>query len=140
MSNRRDLILDEYDISRYAYRELYNFCMQYPEKKQKLRDLRGLSLNRMSGMPKGGATSNPTENRGMLAARYSDDCEMIEQCALKAGGIIYPWLLDGVTEGASYEYMNRMEYFRGVIPVGKSTYYVIRRRFFWLLATRKGVA
>ena len=37
MPMKKDLKLDQYDISPYAYRELHNFCLQYPEKKRRLR-------------------------------------------------------------------------------------------------------
>jgi len=30
MPSKRDLKLDEYNIGKYAYRELHNFCLQYP--------------------------------------------------------------------------------------------------------------
>ena len=39
MPMKKDLKLDQYDISPYAYRELHNFCLQYPEKKRRLREL-----------------------------------------------------------------------------------------------------
>ena len=32
MPMKKDLKLDQYDISPYAYRELHNFCLQYPER------------------------------------------------------------------------------------------------------------
>ncbi|MDF2686467.1 MAG: hypothetical protein K0S55_1649, partial [Clostridia bacterium] len=38
MSDKRDIKLDEFNISNYAYRELKYFCLQYQEKKRKLRD------------------------------------------------------------------------------------------------------
>ena len=36
MPKRRDIKLDEYNIGRYEYRELHNFCMQYDRKKKQL--------------------------------------------------------------------------------------------------------
>lgn len=140
MSDKRDIKLDQYNISKYAYRELYNFCMQYREKKDKLKDLYSLSLTPISGMPHGTSVGAPTENKAMLAARISSDCELIEQSVLAVGGMCYPWLLDGVTEeGCSFDVMNREEYYRGIIPVGKNKYYMMRRQFYWLLAIKRGI-
>ena len=140
MSDRRDLKLDKYNISKFAYRELYNFCLQYDEKKSKLSGLYGLSITPISGMPHGSTVGTPTENKALLAARISADCELIEQSALAVGGMCYPWLLDGVTiEGCSYDVMNQEEYCRGIIPIGKNKYYTMRRQFYWLLAIKKGV-
>lgn len=34
--NRRDLSMDKYGISKHMYRELYNFCLQYAEKKTRI--------------------------------------------------------------------------------------------------------
>lgn len=138
MPNRRDLKLDKYEISKFTYRELFNFCRQYPEKREKLKQLRSVGATRITGMPRGGGVSNPTERKALQAAKYSNDCELIEQCALEVGGIAYAWLIDGVTEGVSYETMNQIGYFRGVIPIGKNAYYTVRRQFFWLLAIKKG--
>ena len=40
MPNKRDLKMERYSIGKYAYRELHNFCLQYPDKKRKLRNCR----------------------------------------------------------------------------------------------------
>lgn len=55
MPMKKDLKLDQYDISPYAYRELHNFCLQYPEKKRRLRELES-----PFGGPRG---SDPTAGR-----------------------------------------------------------------------------
>lgn len=39
MPNKRDLRMERYSIGKYAYRELHNFCLQYPDKKRRLREL-----------------------------------------------------------------------------------------------------
>jgi hypothetical protein len=132
LSNRRDLQLDSYEISKYAYRELFNFCRQYPDKKAKLRDLRSLSIIPMSGMPHGSGASTPTESKGMLAAKISTDCELIEQTAIEADAEIYSWLIKNVSEeGLTWEYLNP--------PKGRRQFYESRRRFFYLLAYKKGM-
>lgn len=58
----RDVNLSEFNISKYAYRELRYFCLQYHEKKEKAamaRSLPGLG----DGMPHGSGVSDPTETR-----------------------------------------------------------------------------
>ena len=37
---KRRIKLDQYNISKFAYDELSAFCKQYPEKKQKLTEMR----------------------------------------------------------------------------------------------------
>ena len=132
MSDKRDLKLDKYNISTYAYRELLNFCRQYQEKKVRLRDLRTLSLAPPSGMPHGSSTSNPTERKAMVAAGLATDCELIEQTAIEADSEVYSWIIKNVTEeGMSWEVM--------LPPKGKNQFYESRRKFFYLLAYKKGL-
>jgi len=132
LSNRRDLRLDKYEISKYAYRELLNFCRQYPEKKEKLRELRGLSSSSFNGTPRGNIPGNPTERKAMIAARIAEDCELIEQTAIEADVRIYSWLIKNVTEeNLPYECLNP--------PIGRRQFYESRRKFFYLLAHKKGM-
>lgn len=51
MPMKKDLKLDQYDISPYAYRELHNFCLQYPEKKRRLRELESPFAGRGAATP-----------------------------------------------------------------------------------------
>lgn len=140
MPNKKDIKLDKYGISKLAYRELYNFCLQYEEKKEKLSNIRSLKVQKLSNMPHGTSIGDPTGRNAVLAAQLSGDCELIEQCAIAVGGMFYPWLFDGVTvEHCSYEVMNNDDFYRGKIPIGINTYYRMRRQFFWLLAIKKGV-
>lgn len=133
MGNRRDPDLSKYEISGFAYRELLYFCWQYPEKAAKLRDLRSLTLAPPNGTPRGNAPGNPTERKAINALKYSTDCEMIEQTAIEAGAGIYSWLLKNITEkGMTWERLNP--------PCGRRQFYEKRRRFFYLLAYKKGLS
>lgn len=71
MPMKKDLKLDQYDISPYAYRELHNFCLQYPEKKRRLRELES-----PFGGPRG---SDPTAGRATRAATLAADIALIEK-------------------------------------------------------------
>lgn len=78
MPMKKDLKLDQYDISPYAYRELHNFCLQYPEKKRRLRELES-----PFGGPRG---SDPTAGRATRAATLAADIALIEKTARPGGG------------------------------------------------------
>ena len=67
MPMKKDLKLDQYDISPYAYRELHNFCLQYPEKKRRLRELES-----PFGGPRG---SDPTAGRATRCLLYTSSFE-----------------------------------------------------------------
>ena len=140
MPNKRDLRLGRYGIDENAFRELKYYCLQYHKKKQDLTSLRDLKIPKLSDMPRGTGISDTTGRSAILAAQKSSDCETIEQCALEVGGMFYPWLLDGVTiKNCDYRAMDRDEFYRGRIPIGKKKYYKMRRQFYWLLAIKKGV-
>ena len=127
-----DVKLDETEISKYAYRELRNFCLQYHEKKDRLNAIRSLSAAPIGSMPKGNSVGNPTEKKAMRSERLSADCELIETTVMEVGPEVYPWLIRCVTEeGATWYSMNP--------PIGVNQFYAMRRRFFKLLAVKKGL-
>ena len=70
MPMKKDLKLDQYDISPYAYRELHNFCLQYPEKKRRLRELES-PFGPLSGGggDRGHALALPAHAQGPAAGR-----------------------------------------------------------------------
>lgn len=128
---QRDLNLEAFEISRFAYRELKYFCLQYQEKKQRLMSLYGLSATNYDGMPHGIGISTPTENKGVMAAQLSKDCGMIERAANQAAGsIIYPYLMKNVTQGIPFYCLD--------IPCGERQFKNMRRYFYYLLAKELG--
>jgi hypothetical protein len=137
MPNKRDLKLDEYNISKYAYRELSNFCLQYPEKKQRLLDMRNpLKAQQYSDMPHGSGVSDPTAAAAIRAAALAKDTELIEQTAIEADAGIYQYIILAVTQqGVNYEILKSLKN----MPCGKDYYYKKRRIFFYLLAKKRGM-
>lgn len=125
-AERRNFKL-KHHISNLKYRELRNFCLQYNEKKKEIQY--GLSSVVADGMPRGNATSNPTESMAIRNEMLRKDMELIEQTAIEADSSLYQYILKNVTEGVAYEYMD--------IPAGKSTFYEARRMFFYLLAQKR---
>jgi hypothetical protein len=132
MSRKRDIKFDDLEISKYAFRECKYSCLQYPEKKAKLSQIRGISAAPLTGMPRSGGTGKPTERQALKAAHLEDDIELIETTARDAGGDVYPWLLKNVTEeGSTWEMMSP--------PIGRRQFFARRRMFFYLLAVKKGL-
>ena len=137
MPNRRDIKLDKYKISKFAYRELSNFCLQYPEKIKKLKDLRNpLKAQQYSDMPHGSGVGDPTMESATRAAQLSKDTELIEQTAIETDSGIYQYIVLAVTEpGINYEILKSLK----DIPCGREYFYLRRRLFFYLLAKKKGM-
>lgn len=125
----RDLSLDKFNISKHRYRELCNFCLQYPEWLEQKRDCYGLSTRNMTGMPNGSGTSDPTAARAGKAYRLGENIELVEQTAIEACGTLYPWILKAVTQGFSWDVLQP--------PCGRVQFYQARRKFFFLLSLKK---
>lgn len=97
MANVRALNKDKYRLSDYRFRELYYFCLQYHEWKQKLNDKRDpLKGMQYSGSPSSGISS-PTEVRAIECAELSNKCMMIEEAARSADPELYQYILFAVT-------------------------------------------
>jgi len=137
MPNKRRIKLGEYGISEAEYDELNAFCLQYPEKKKILAEVRcPLQAQQYSDMPHGSDVGNPTERSAMLAIKLSTDTELIEQTAIEADCGIYQYILLAVTErGINYEILKACK----DIPCGREYFYKRRRLFFYLLAKKKGM-
>lgn len=133
MANRRDVNLSDYNISKYAYRELYYFCLQYPEKKRRLNELRNpLRGQGYNGMPHSSEVADPTADAATKAAMLAKDVEMIEQTVIQADSSLYSALLDNAAYGTPFEYLK--------VPCGRRQFYDSRKKFFFLLhkAREKG--
>lgn len=132
MPRKRDLRLDEYGISKFAYRELCNFCLQYEDKKIKLEELRSpYNSPQITGLPHGGEIGRPTEAAAEKATALSRDVDQIETAVRTAAPEIYTALLKNVTQGIQYDYME--------IPCGRYQFYQRRRKFFHILAAKRGM-
>ena len=126
----REMTWDDYGISKHRYDELKSFCLQYDEKKSKIsRDVGSMNYD---GMPKGNYKGNPLESKAIRNVMYQKDCEMIEQAALAASGDLYQYILKSVTNDLSYRFIEYDEKL-GRIPVGKTEFYAIRRKFYHFL-------
>ena len=136
MAKKRALKLDEYNIGRNAYWELYYFCLQYSTKKRELAELRNpYTSPQITSMPLGGGHGDPTGRNAERAIELSADCEMIEQAAIGAAGRDYQYLLISVTEEVPYYYLQAVKGMR----IGRDKFNSMRRRFYFLLAKSKKI-
>lgn len=129
MPNKKDIVLNEFDISKFRYRELLNFCMQYEEKKNKVKEFCQISAVKYSGMPKGNKIADPTAEKATMLLQLKADIELIEQTAIEAGAEFYKQLLDNITKGISYLHLD--------VPYSKASFYRMRKRFFYLLSLKR---
>jgi hypothetical protein len=136
MPNKRDIRLDNYNISKYAYRELSNFCLQYPEKKQELLDMRNpLKCQQYSDMPHSSSVGEPTAIAAERAVKLSVDTELIEQTAIDTDAIMYQYIILSATQGVPYCYLKSLKN----IPCYEREFIRLRRLFFYKLALKRGM-
>lgn len=79
MSKERDVSLSAYGISKYKYRELKNFCLQYREKQRQ---------------------------KGSRAKQAEEDICLIEQTAAETSASLCSYIIANVADGIPYENMN----------------------------------
>ena len=121
---------NKYWVEKNRYYELKYFCMQYSMWKKLYLELDGLASSRTYELMSG--SNVPSDPTGRLAEErlyYFDKMQLVEQTAIAADSDLASYILNGVTEGLSYDSLK----FRFDIPCGKDMYYDRYRRFFWLL-------
>lgn len=121
---------NKYWISRQRYYELKHFCMQYNEWKTAISQINSYPrLSTDSDYVMIGNVAKPVEKLAELREQYLEWIQMVELAVEETDSTLYDYLLIGVTEGVSYDYL----YSRLEIPCSKDTYYDRYRRFFWIL-------
>lgn len=118
-----------YWIEKHRYYELKHFCLQYPIWKKAYLALDGLSRRPLDLVIFSNRHIDPTLKCVEAREFYFDRMKLVEQTAIETDSKLHSYILKGVTEGVSYDYLkSRLE-----IPCCKDVYYDLYRRFFWLL-------
>ena len=112
-------------IDSERYLELKHFCRQY--KTWHSMDYSFVKSRDYSRIPSG-RLADPTPLLMKDIVKNQKKVNMIQECCRMADIDIWTWLLDGVTEGLSYDQLKA----RG-IPCGKDYYYDAYHKFFYIL-------
>lgn len=133
MKNQRSELSpkNKYWIPKYRYLELKNFCLQYPEWKKMILSISEIKTH--SQISSAGNFSDPTEEVALKRMKYQSLIDLIEQTAYDSEPSIAKWIVKGVTESYTYEYLR----YKLDLPAGREMYYDRYRRFFWLLDQRR---
>lgn len=127
---------NKYWIERHRYYELKHFCLQYLTWKRALQALDGLNKpnNDLNAYLSSNTHSDPTAKEAEARLFYTERIEMVEHLVEETDSELSSYILKGVTEAASFDYLKNTL----GIPCSKDTYYDRYRKFFWLLdKTRK---
>lgn len=123
---------NKYYIDKHRYYELKHFCLQYNEWKKAYAACNesiifAASIERESSS---NIPSDITAKYAIKRAYYAERIKIVEKAAMEADEFLFPFILKGVTEGASYTYLKtKLE-----MPCGRDMYYDRYRKFFWLLS------
>lgn len=133
---KRQMSLKKYGISNKRQKELSGFCEQYPEWKQKLKDLESeIKGIQYTDMPM--AHNNDSDTTSALAIKRSElstKCELIEHIAEKAGGDMAEYLILNICYDVPVSHLLLQEN----MACSSQNFYDMRRYFFHLLdAERK---
>lgn len=119
-------------IDKHRYYELKHFCLQYNEWKKAHSEIDGFSRSSISSI---GNESNingvgdPTSKCAIARDFYANRIGLVENAAIATDPYLWRYILKAVTEELSFTYLKtKLE-----IPCGRSTYYKLYRKFFWLL-------
>lgn len=122
---------NKYYIDPERYLELKHFCMQFHTWRAE-RDAIGLSsLTSMDPFKLTGDASHFMDivsKQAMATEELDKKIDLVINCCQEAKHAIWKYLLQGVTEGVSYEILKA----RG-IPCGKDYYYEAYHKFFYIL-------
>lgn len=120
----------KYHLSKDRTLELVHFCRQYPEWRQAIADIIATEMYVKPGNGiKSSDIPDPTEQIAEKLEYYRKNMAMIEQTAIEADGTLYEWIVLGITENITYEWL----YFKHDLPCSRDTYYSRYRKFLWLL-------
>lgn len=120
---------NKYYIDKHRYYELKHFCLQYPSWKKKLINFDYMLRRDTDISVDSNQVSDPTERMVEVRDLYLTRTEIIETAAIATDRFLGPYILEGVTNGLSYEKLNA----RKQIPCNKDTYYQLYRKFFFIL-------
>lgn len=130
----KKISMDKYGISKHAFEELRAFCLQYSEKKEKLKDALCLKSPNLSGMPHGTGVSDPTAKAAALYEKYKRDTELIEKTAEEVAPEISKYIILNVTSENCPPWVLKAQY---GMEAGEKYFNKMRRKFYFYLAQKK---
>ena len=120
-----------YKLPKHRYYELYHFCLQYPEWKERLKYFAQVKSPKLDKETFSTDPSKPVEQ--FFETEEFKKIRMVEKAINDTDVSLGPYLLMCVTTGASYEQIDMF----ADIPCCKDTFYKYRRKFFWILDKAK---
>ena len=124
---------NEYYISKYRYMELKYFCLQYDEWKKEYQSMSYISSKNFPGVKNRNTFSDSTGNIAVRRSYLAEKLKLVEQTAIETDEELFPYLILAVTKGLTYNEL----YLLRDMPCGRTRYYKLYRKFFYLLSQKK---
>lgn len=124
---------NEYYISKYRYMELKYFCLQYDEWKNEYQSMSYISSQNFPGVKNRNTFSDFTGNAAVRRSYLAEKLKLVEQTAIDTDEELFPYLILAVTKGLTYNEL----YLMRNMPCGRTRYYKLYRKFFYLLSQKK---
>lgn len=131
--SKRNLKLDKYGISKKRYKELCGFCEQYPEWKQQLETYSLISSPQITDMPVVHNNTDKVSEIAILRDGLGIKCALIEDTANEASAEFANYIIKSVCYEVPVDYLIMCD----GMTLSKSSFYRIRRLFFYLLDKNK---
>jgi len=122
-------VKNKYRISKHRFYELRHFCLQYGEWKRAYRELDGYPSQSYATDVRSPQPGDPTERIAEQKLYFRERMELVERTAKETDPDIGIYIFRAVTKGYSYEHLRTKDR----LPCCKNVYYMLYRRFFWLL-------
>lgn len=125
---------NQHYIPREKYYELLYFSRQYNTMKQELHELRmSYPCLNQDAMVANSDIPDPVARAYARIETLLEKIHMIESTAIETDPELAKWVRIGVTNDYSYEYMHQML----GMPIGRTKYYELYRKYFYLLAQKR---
>lgn len=122
---------NKYWIEPHRYYELKHFCLQYDIWKKLYHSVDAYSkYSYIDVVTTYSGHGDPVVKCAEAREDFLKWMKLVEQAALDADGDLATYILQGVTQGLSFDQINARE----IVPCSRDTYYDRYRRFFWLLS------
>ncbi|MCR4745229.1 MAG: hypothetical protein K5894_08365 [Lachnospiraceae bacterium] len=136
MGKIRTNIKGQYKLEKHELYTAVHYALRYEELKKEYKNLTDTSKGMRYDFDKVQTTidSDPTYVLAERRSRVGGKISNIESAARAAAGeVLYPYILKAVTqEGVKYELM-KYEY---KMPAGKNLFYLLKRKFYYILAQK----
>lgn len=113
-----------YYLPKHRLLEMRHFCLQYDDWRKELRSITYVPEH---------TEHDPTANTAILREKLTNYINLIESVAKETDSQLWTYILYGATHETTYESLSMLHN----MPVGRSKYYDLKHRFYWILAQNR---